>query len=192
MARPKEFDRDEALQGAISVFSDHGFEGTSTQHLLGAMGISRQSLYDTFGDKKSLYLEALRSYSAGSVAAVLAPLRSGGSPIAALEAALVGFASRPPEEAGNGCLGVGSICEFGTSDPDVAKLNGLSGRSLLAAFGRAVEEGKAAGEIAASVDATVAAEFLGATLSGLKVAARGGLPVESLQGIARMAIRSLR
>jgi AcrR family transcriptional regulator len=53
MARHKEFDRDLALGAAINVFSEHGYEGTSTDQLLTAMKISRQSMYDTFGDKRA-------------------------------------------------------------------------------------------------------------------------------------------
>ena len=62
MPRPKEFDRESALKGAVQVFCEGGFEGTSTEDLLRGMGISRQSMYDTFGDKRALYLEALRHY----------------------------------------------------------------------------------------------------------------------------------
>ena len=53
MARPREFDTDSALDGAIAVFREHGFEGTSAQMLVDAMGIGRQSLYTAFGDKCS-------------------------------------------------------------------------------------------------------------------------------------------
>ena len=67
MARHKEFDLDTALTAAIHVFSQHGYEGTSTDDLLMAMKISRQSMYDTFGDKRRLYLEALERYNANSV-----------------------------------------------------------------------------------------------------------------------------
>ena len=62
MARPKEFDRDSALELAMMVFWEKGFEATSVQDLVERMGINRGSLYDTFGDKHSLYLEALRYY----------------------------------------------------------------------------------------------------------------------------------
>ena len=67
MARHKEFDRDTALHAAIGVFSEHGYEGTSTGELLTAMKISRQSMYDSFGDKRHLYLEAFRRYVADSI-----------------------------------------------------------------------------------------------------------------------------
>ncbi|MEA2965178.1 MAG: TetR/AcrR family transcriptional regulator, transcriptional repressor for nem operon, partial [Alphaproteobacteria bacterium] len=59
MARPREFDRDEALERAMSVFWSKGFAATSTSDLVEAMQIGRQSMYDSFGDKRALYLEAL-------------------------------------------------------------------------------------------------------------------------------------
>ena len=62
MARHKEFDRDEALHKAMEVFWARGYEAASIQDLLKHMGINRQSLYDTFGDKHALYLQALDRY----------------------------------------------------------------------------------------------------------------------------------
>ena len=62
MARHKEFERDEALRKAMEVFWARGYGATSMQNLVEHMGINRQSLYDTFGDKHSLYLEALDRY----------------------------------------------------------------------------------------------------------------------------------
>src|ERR687894_167190 len=62
MARHKEFDRDEALQRAMEVFWSRGYEAASVGELVSHMGINRQSLYDTFGDKHSLYLAALDRY----------------------------------------------------------------------------------------------------------------------------------
>jgi TetR/AcrR family transcriptional repressor of nem operon len=82
MARPKEFDRDIALQQAIKVFSNHGYEGTSTDALLKAMRISRQSLYDTFGDKRRLYLEALQRYNADSVSDLIGAMNASPSSLA--------------------------------------------------------------------------------------------------------------
>jgi TetR/AcrR family transcriptional repressor of nem operon len=67
-----------------------------------------------------------------------------------------------------------------------------SGATLLAAFERAVSKGKEAGEVAADVDVRAAAQFLQATLSGLKISARGGADVKGLRKIVRFALRSLR
>src|SRR6185369_6883576 len=62
VARVKEFDRDGALDKAMCVFWTKGYEATSLGDLLSAMGIARQSLYDTFGDKRALFGEALARY----------------------------------------------------------------------------------------------------------------------------------
>jgi TetR/AcrR family transcriptional regulator, transcriptional repressor for nem operon len=191
MARPREFDREDVLDEAIKVFSDHGFGGTSTDVLLEAMGISRQSMYDTFGDKRRLYLEALQRYSAGSVSKIIRSLNTARSPLKGLEAAMVDFASRPAAEAGLGCLGVSSTCEFGLSDREIAVANDASARTLRAALERAIADGKASGEIRSDVDVRTAAQFIGVTFSGMKVAARGGLSAGALRDIARIAIRSL-
>src|SRR6266850_697213 len=88
MARPREFESEAALKKAIEAFSEHGYEGTSTDALLLAMGISRQSMYGAFGDKKRLYLEALQRYTADSICNQLRILSSTSSPMKGLEAML--------------------------------------------------------------------------------------------------------
>lgn len=62
MARPREFDTDEALERAMNVFWTKGYEGASLQDLLDAMEIARGSLYKAFQDKRSVYLAALDRY----------------------------------------------------------------------------------------------------------------------------------
>ncbi len=61
--RPRSFDRDQALQVAIKVFWEKGYDGTSMRDLTEAMGINAPSLYSVFGDKHKLYLEAIDRYS---------------------------------------------------------------------------------------------------------------------------------
>lgn len=75
MARPKEFDLQEALDAAVSVFREHGFAGSSATMLIQAMRIGRQSAYDTFGDKWQLYLASVRRYVSAEVGAHSAALR---------------------------------------------------------------------------------------------------------------------
>jgi TetR/AcrR family transcriptional repressor of nem operon len=62
MARPKAFDQDKALQKAMHIFWDKGYDGTSMSDLTAAMGLSRSSLYETFGDKQDLFHAALEHY----------------------------------------------------------------------------------------------------------------------------------
>ena len=191
MARPMEFDRDEAIDRAISVFADHGYEGSSTTALLDRMGIGRQSLYGAFGDKRRLFLEALARYNAGSVAQMEAVLASGGSAREAIEAALLAFTSGPDAAPETGCLGVCSIAEFGRADPDINAINDASAHRFKVAFAARIRDGVAAGEFASDLDPEAAADFLLTTRAGLKIAARDGAGLDRLRPIVRMAMRSL-
>ncbi|HEY4351436.1 MAG TPA: TetR/AcrR family transcriptional regulator [Paraburkholderia sp.] len=187
MARPRKFDRDGALEQAIEAFSEHGYAGTSTEALIRAMNLSRQSLYNAFGDKRGLYLEALRTYMAASVSEHLQILDRSTSARQGIEHLLSDCADWPVRP----CLGTHAVCEFGRSDPDIAALTERAAHTLRTALERCIAKAKADGEVAADIDEGAAASFLGATLSGIKVAARSGAPKERLRDIARMALRSL-
>ena len=192
MARPREFESEAALKKAIEAFSEHGYEGTSTDALLLAMGISRQSMYGAFGDKKRLYLEALQRYTAESISNQLRTLSSTSSPLKGLEAMLdfvVSLAIADPEPK---CLGISAVCEFGRSDPEVTMITDMASRTMLFGLERRISEASASGEISKRVDAQIAAQFIMATLAGIRIAARAGATAESLRGIARMAIRGLK
>jgi len=64
MARPREFDANDALEQAMQVFWDQGYQSTSLNALTRAMGISKSSFYEAFGSKHELYLSALEHYNA--------------------------------------------------------------------------------------------------------------------------------
>ncbi|MBO9546746.1 TetR/AcrR family transcriptional regulator [Caulobacter sp.] len=190
MARPSEFDRDEAIASAIKVFARHGYEAASTSDLLDGMGIARQSLYGAFGDKRRLFLEALRRYAADSLTQMRDAL-AGGTAAEGIEAALlVGLGSSADVE--TGCLGVGSIVEFSRTDPDINAQNDAAGLAVIAAFAERVRDGMAAGEFDPGLDPEAAAGMLLALRSGLKVSARGGAGEAELREAARLALRGLR
>jgi TetR/AcrR family transcriptional regulator, transcriptional repressor for nem operon len=192
MTRTKEFDRDVALSGAIEVFSEHGFEGTSCEALVHAMGIGRQSLYNTFGDKRKLYVAALERYTSDSISEQFQDLRSKRSAMKGIEAHLRGAVERATSTQSPKCLGISAICEFGRSDSEISAISDAAGHRLLSLLERCLSEAKAAGEIAQDVAISDAANFIVATLVGIKIAARAGASPEALKGIARMALRSLQ
>ncbi|HEX3364820.1 TetR/AcrR family transcriptional regulator [Phenylobacterium sp.] len=191
MARPKAFDRDTALQAALDVFWTKGYAGASTDDLTVAMGIGRQSLYDTFGDKRRLYLEALTRYNTENVAGHLAALRNAASATDAIEGLLLRFANEPEPLRARGCMGINAICEFG-QDPDVSAAGRASGELLEANLVRLLETGKAAGDVDSAVDPRSAARFIAATLAGLKVQAKAGAPADVLREVAAFAVGSLK
>ena len=188
MARPKAFDTDAALDAAIGVFREHGYEGTSADMLVRAMGIGRQSLYDTFGDKWRLYCAAVRRYAQAEGQAHFAALREGPRAIDGIDA-LIG---RVVDEAQAACLGIGSICEFGRSRPELAEIHDAAGRALHDAVAGRMRDAQVEGDIAPDRDAEEAADFLIATIASIRIAARGGADTGRLGRIGAMAVRAVR
>ena len=191
MARPKEFDRDEALRRAIPVFWKKGFARTSTEDLVAAMGIGKQSLYDTFGDKRRLFLESLRTYNSESITSLVKRVAAGPSRMAAIEEFLVELANEEPHKRALGCLGVNSICELG-DDKDVRAVTAMAAAFQETALTSLLEDAKQQGEVSSAVDARAAARFLATILSGMRVQAKSGASVEALRDVAAFAVRGLR
>ncbi|MDH6233149.1 TetR/AcrR family transcriptional repressor of nem operon [Mesorhizobium soli] len=187
VARTKEFDKEQALNVAIGVFREHGFEGTSTDMLVRAMQIGRQSLYDTFGDKWKLYCLAVERYSAGETDAHIAMLRGEPRALDGIRAMM----ERVVENAGQACLGVNSICEFGQSRPDLSTLHRTADLRLRRVACDRIMEAQAAGDVDTSLSAEAAADFLFASIAGIRIAARGGADLTHLQSLGRLALRAI-
>lgn len=113
MARPKGFDENKALHRAIRRFSQQGFAATSTDDLMRYMDVGRQSMYDTFGDKRALFLKALEVYVTESVDSIIHELEKPGAALAAIRGALLAFAERKDLSSEEGCMGINAVCEFG-------------------------------------------------------------------------------
>ncbi|RYX83289.1 TetR/AcrR family transcriptional regulator [bacterium] len=192
MARPKAFDREKALQAAMAIFWSRGYEATSTDDLIKGMGIGRQSLYDTFGDKHKLYLEALQMYNANSIAGYIETIRGTASPMAAIEEILLSMALDSSETRAFGCMGINATCEFGQNDAKVNAVLQSSGVTMLSILEQALNEAKAKGEMPDTLDTRKAARFLNSTLAGMKVGARGGEDADTLRDVASFALNSLR
>lgn len=188
MARPREFDSDAALDGAIDVFREYGFEGSSAQMLVDAMGIGRQSLYAAFGDKWQLYCSAVRRYGLGECAAHFEALRSGARAIDGIDAML----RRVVETADRPCLGVGSIYEFGTYRPDLGEINAALAMTLRETIVARVKDAQREGDVASDLEPEAIADFMVATIAGIRVAGRGGANHSTMTGLADLALRALR
>src|SRR3984957_17235061 len=192
MARPREFDREEALERATGVFWAKGYASTSTDELLAAMGIGRQSLYNAFRDKRALYLEALERYQRTTTAGHLQRLNGAPSPIAGVKALLLGLISDNDDTLALGCMGVGAICEFGATDPDIAALRSKISPVFHGRLVERLKEGQAAGEIDRSLDCATAASFIQMTMQSIQLAARGGMDPPPLRAQARFVGERLK
>ncbi len=193
MARPKAFDSDAALLRAMDLFWRQGFNATSLSQLVDAMGISRQSLYDTYGDKNRLFLTALDRYCGILAEQLFGPLLVPGAGLAELHAAaegLIDFLLTYPER--RACLMVNSAMEMGPHDAAVAAKAQAHWSAMEAAFRSAVATAQARGEIRSAEPAVKLARYMVALANGLIVAAKSGADREALNDMARLGTAVLQ
>lgn len=189
MARTREFDQDEALDAAMRVFWRKGYEAASLSDLLDATGLARQSLYNTFGDKRALFLAALRRYVDVGVGEFTRKLESG--PVRAairriFEESLLS-ANRDC-----GCFLVNSTTELLPRDPEVGRLFASAltrqERALTTALRRGVREG----ELHLGprrIEQT--ARFLLSALQGLRVMVKAMPDSPALRDSVAVALRAI-
>ncbi len=192
MPRTKEFEPEAALQAAMELFWRKGYEATSMRDLLEGMGIGRGSFYDTYGDKRSLFLAALDRFERTRMKWVLEVLEGSDSPVGAIREVfersvegLVGFEPR------RGCLLANSAVELAPHDPEVAQRVSGYVRRTEAAFERALELARATGEIPQERDPKPLARFLVNNLHGLRVMARAGADRETLEDTVEVVLEAL-
>ena len=190
MARSKEFDEERALAAAVDVFWRHGYENTSLEALMREMGIARQSLYDTFGDKRALFLKALKMYVAESVHSINVELERPGSALSAVQKALVTFAERKDLCSAEGCMGLNAIGEFGQRDEDVSRITRKAARLLRQTLIRVLTTAKKQKELRSDADLDSMADFFEGTLAGIRMAAKAGKSRRALRNIAAFAGRA--
>lgn len=185
MARPRQFDETEVLDRAVQCFWSRGYEAVSVRDLAGQMGITGASLYNTFGDKRSLYVRALEHYLEQSVSNRIDRL-----------------AQRPPREAiaaffddiierslgdsqRKGCLLVNSALELAPHDAEFQKLVADGLVKVEAFFRRCVEAGQRDGTISLMQPADDLARTLLSALLGIRVLARSRPERDLLEGLVR-------
>ncbi|MDB5219142.1 MAG: Transcriptional regulator, TetR family protein [Myxococcaceae bacterium] len=191
MARAKEFDREEALDKAMNVFWSKGYEATSMADLLDAMGIGRQSLYDTFGDKHDLFLEALARYEELRGAPLRSCFDSAASVRGAFQDLFMGFVRETEAQQRRGCFSVNTAAELAALDPKAAKVVQASQRGLEALFFKALSRAQRDGELPASKDPRALARFLVGALQGLRLTAKADPRSPALRDIARITLAAL-
>lgn len=189
--RPREFDADEALDKAMMIFWQRGFEGASLSDLTEAMGISRPSLYAAFGNKEDLFRRALERYvERGPAAQHFAALAE---PTArTVVERLLRYAAQSLTDPSHpaGCLSVQgalSCSEAAQSIKDALSALRCNGEAALT---ERFERAKAEGDLSASSNPAVLARYVAALLQGMSVQASGGATREQLLDVAEMALAS--
>ncbi len=192
MARPREFNEDEAVARALDVFWEKGFEAASLGDLTSAMGISKSSFYETFGSKHDLLISTMQRYKATTLAMAIGILESD---LPAREAItqVFDYAIKTVFEDNDrrGCFLGNCIVEAGDKDDAIAKevMEGFA--DFTDAFAKAVKRGQAAGDISDRQEPMALARFLGNNISGMRIAAKAGADRRHMEDILRIVMAAL-
>ncbi|MFF5075495.1 TetR/AcrR family transcriptional regulator [Actinoplanes sp. NPDC000266] len=190
VGRPRGFDADEALENAMRVFWQNGYEGASLPDLLGAMGISRTSMYAAFGNKEELFRKALARYADGpasyGVEAVAEPTAQRVATVflhgAVRSATLPGYPS--------GCLSLRASLIGGEDGQPIRDLltawRDETSTLLTERFRRAVDDG----DLPAATDPALLARYVMTIGNGVAVQAAGGAERADLELIVDATLRS--
>jgi TetR/AcrR family transcriptional repressor of nem operon len=175
MARTKEFNEDQALDKAIEIFWHKGYNGTSAQDLVTHLGLSRSSLYDTFGDKQKLFAQSLQRYQKNAQNQIVDLLEQSDNVKETLrdifkQAVIESLEDRITK----GCFMVNSSVELAMHDEEIAKIVKNNSQIMEEVFTKAVQKGQDSGHISKANSARVLARSIFNTYSGIRVLARTG------------------
>jgi AcrR family transcriptional regulator len=188
--RARQFDADKALDRALEVFWARGYEGATLPELTRAMGISRPSLYATFGNKEQLFRKALDRYQTGPMSFLTDALRKP-TARAVVEAIFSGFVrmQRDRDQA-RGCLVVSGALACGeegeTVRRELARLRQAIVTVLRERFERAVQDG----DLSAGTDCATLARYTATVLNGLAVQSASGATEKELRLVAALAMQA--
>lgn len=192
MARAASYDRDAALDAAMTLFWRKGYHATSLKDLEAALKMKPGSIYAAFDSKENLYLLALRRYFDRSRAAFRAGLARAESPLAALAAHLRAYADLPPEDAARqACMLTRTLVDTSATDPAIAQATQAYLDEMAAEFTRAFAAARDRGEIAPDSDPARLARRFQAYVTALRVELHRGAPDRVIRDLAEDMAREI-
>lgn len=192
MPRPKEFNPDEALDHAMHVFWHKGYEATSMEDLLAAMAINRGSLYDTFGDKRQLFLKALDRYCQGIASQKFSLLNQPGPALPILRQfihEMIAEALADPQR--RGCLLANTVMELAPHERDIAGTLQQALQTGEESFFTLLARAQQQGELPRDRNPRALARFLVTMMQGTIVMMKSGASAEAVTQAAEMALHIL-
>jgi TetR/AcrR family transcriptional repressor of nem operon len=192
MARTKEFDEDAVLLKAMRLFWEQGYEKTSMMDLVTQMGVHKRSMYDTFGDKHSLYIKVLKRYNEMIEKSVSNLVKGACSADEGIRLLLEMAVNQDKNELPKGCLMVNTAVEMVTHDPE-SKLwvtkNFTSSEQLIREL---IEAGQQSGELDISLDAEMLSYYFNNAYTGLLVMSKTIDDKEKLNNIIETTMSILK
>ena len=175
----------------MGLFWRNGYEATGLTDLTKEMGIGRQSLYNAFGDKRSLFLEAVTHYVSRNSQPLLEILQAPGSGVTNIRNALETIVSFISSGECRGCLVTNSIVELAPHDDEVAEVVRSAVLRMEKVFKTTLDRAVASGEISADTDTRAVARFLNSTVHGLVVLGKASVNKAVLKDVVKVALSKM-
>ncbi|MFS0600254.1 TetR/AcrR family transcriptional regulator [Peribacillus frigoritolerans] len=190
MARSKEFDEKAVLRKAMELFWEQGYEKTSMQDLVDHMGIHRRSIYDTFGDKRSLFLASLNHYEELIVNEMERIISSTSSIKQTIRDVFI-FVLNSIEQYPKGCLSVNAAIELSLLDKEIGRIVTKMFNRTEDMFNNLIKRGQISGELSKEIDSDNTSRFLHNNLVGIRVLIKTNYNKKELEGIITLALSVL-
>ncbi|PAD76147.1 TetR/AcrR family transcriptional regulator [Paenibacillus campinasensis] len=193
MARPREFDRDEALDKALDLFWSKGYEKTSIQDLVDHTGVHRGSIYDTFGDKNQLFLTCLERFHGVHKDRAFQVLNTPGEPQDILERFFEELIDRAMDNDNQrrGCFITNTAMELGATDPEISARIASYLQAMEDFFLGFLQRCQPSGVLNDSLSVEEMARFLLNTRQGLYVLGKTATDRKMLEDVSKVAIHAI-
>ena len=192
MPRPKEFNPDDAIEKAMQVFWHKGYEATSMEDLLEAMDLNRGSLYDTFGDKRHLFLKVIDRYCTTFASSKFSLLDQPGPALPTLRRFISGMIEgglADPQR--RGCLIANTVMELSPHEKEIAGMVSQALKMVEDTFFNILARAKQQGELKNDKDPRALARFLTTMMQGTIVMIKAGASADVVKQTVETALSIL-
>ena len=192
MARTKDFDESEVLTKAMNLFWHKGYNGTSMQDLVDGLGISRSSMYDTFGDKHTLFIRSLENYKQMATTEMKAIVDNAPTAKVAIRRMFeLTVTELLSDNQHKGCFLVNAGVEMAPHDTEVNKMLCDNDRQLEKYFNEAIKKGQDSGEISNEQSSHALAQFILNSIKGMRVTAKSAADKKVFRDIVEVTMKVL-
>jgi TetR/AcrR family transcriptional repressor of nem operon len=191
MGRPYEFDREETLSKAMELFWEKGYKATSIEDLVDRMGIKRGSIYNTFGDKHSLFIAAVEYYAKEVTSRTIKILESPGSPLENIKLFFETIVNTPSDKKTRGCLISNTVVELAPHDEEVADTVRIILERIQNAFLHCLDKAVELGELPEDTDTKALSHFLATSTHGLIVTGKSAVDNKQVKNVVDVILSTL-
>ncbi len=191
MARPREFDIDQALEAAMNAFWTKGYTATSMADLMEAMSLQKGSIYKAFGNKHQLFLAALQHYLSSAFFSLKSRMDQAENPVESLKIFLHGAVETCKLHPNKGCFALNTVIELGPHDPETSTCVEKHFANIRTLVGELVARGQQAGLIRQDTPASDIAEYLITVQLGIVSSSKHQKSIDEKKRVADFALSQI-